>query len=350
MTESSCGKRALLALRIRRRLGSPHDSRLPTPSHGQDPLHDPRARSCMRAAWLIALLTPHSHEIQISSRSPLVPCSSIQSCRTQSVFAPWTNSFQSMSPTCPLRQARTKRTGTTDCFLRVSGSEYLSPSSDVRWTRRLFLWPRGVSSVRCTMNHSGKRQATTFGENPKGRSKAGGARPHGGIKVPLLVPLDPAEGLQNGLYERGLCVPFSQPRLAVITCASCHSGEGVGQWMIGYRLRHGSPPVTKIGTPAYRLDHVPVPGTPRPTPKPPRRTANPMHRADDARFRQALLEWREESGLSQRDMAERIGRSLAWVNRCETGGRRMDALEWLDWLEACGIRMPRALRRLGRAH
>ena len=91
-----------------------------------------------------------------------------------------------------------------------------------------------------------------------------------------------------------------------------------------------------------------MPVTPKKSRKPPRRAPNPMHRPDYARFREALREWREEAGLSQRAMAERLGRSLAWVNRSETGGRRMDALEWFDWLDACGVGLLKAARRIGR--
>jgi ribosome-binding protein aMBF1 (putative translation factor) len=89
-----------------------------------------------------------------------------------------------------------------------------------------------------------------------------------------------------------------------------------------------------------------VPVTPKRTHKPPRRTANPMHRSDYVRFREALREWREAAGLSQRDMAKRLGKSLAWVNRSETGGRRMDALEWLAWVSACGVPIRAAVQRI----
>lgn len=46
-------------------------------------------------------------------------------------------------------------------------------------------------------------------------------------------------------------------------------------------------------------------------------------------------------------MADKLGKSLAWVNRCETGGRRMDALEWAQWTRACGVSAEAAMRALG---
>lgn len=80
--------------------------------------------------------------------------------------------------------------------------------------------------------------------------------------------------------------------------------------------------------------------------RPPIRKPNPVHRAEYTRFRAHLLRWRNEAGLSQRELANHLDRSLAWVNRCETGGRRMDALEWLSWIEACGVDATNAVRQL----
>ncbi len=91
-----------------------------------------------------------------------------------------------------------------------------------------------------------------------------------------------------------------------------------------------------------------MPETPRKRRKPPVRKPNPLHRRDYVRLRALLLEWRTAAGLSQRALATRLSRSLAWVNRCETGGRRMDPLEWLDWLDACGVDASAAVRALRR--
>jgi Helix-turn-helix domain len=91
-----------------------------------------------------------------------------------------------------------------------------------------------------------------------------------------------------------------------------------------------------------------VPETHRQRRQPPRRKPNPLHRGEYKLFRELLLQWRTDAKLSQRALAERLGRSLAWVNRCETGGRRMDALEWLDWMDACGVDVLKAARALRR--
>jgi hypothetical protein len=63
-------------------------------------------------------------------------------------------------------------------------------------------------------------------------------------------------------------------------------------------------------------------------------------------LRALLLQWRAAAELSQRALALQLGKSLAWVNRCETGGRRMDPLEWLDWARACGVKPEDAARQL----
>jgi transcriptional regulator with XRE-family HTH domain len=62
-----------------------------------------------------------------------------------------------------------------------------------------------------------------------------------------------------------------------------------------------------------------------------------------------LREWRESAGLSTRDLAREMGTNVAWVNRSERGHRRVDAVEFLAWLRACGVSLPQAARALERA-
>ena len=49
-----------------------------------------------------------------------------------------------------------------------------------------------------------------------------------------------------------------------------------------------------------------------------------------------LKQARVDAGLSQEDLADRIGRTQLWVSRTERGERRMDLLEWLEYLLGCG--------------
>ena len=49
-----------------------------------------------------------------------------------------------------------------------------------------------------------------------------------------------------------------------------------------------------------------------------------------------LKKARVDAGLSQEDLADRIGRTQLWVSRSERGERRVDLLEWLEYMLGCG--------------
>lgn len=46
---------------------------------------------------------------------------------------------------------------------------------------------------------------------------------------------------------------------------------------------------------------------------------------------------REKAGLTQYDLAERLGRSQSYVGKCELGERRMDVVQLRDFCRAIGI-------------
>lgn len=57
---------------------------------------------------------------------------------------------------------------------------------------------------------------------------------------------------------------------------------------------------------------------------------------------QEVLLWhlqkaRREAGLTQRQMAERLQRTQAWISQCETGERRIDYLELRAICQAIGV-------------
>ena len=56
------------------------------------------------------------------------------------------------------------------------------------------------------------------------------------------------------------------------------------------------------------------------------------YRAFLAQLRRA----RVESGLTQVEIARRLGRPQTWVSKCELGERRVDFVELEDWAAACG--------------
>ncbi len=61
-----------------------------------------------------------------------------------------------------------------------------------------------------------------------------------------------------------------------------------------------------------------------------------------------LRGWRERAGLSQRALAERLGKPPSFVHKCEVADRRIDPLELLDWWDACRVKAVDALRELDR--
>lgn len=50
-----------------------------------------------------------------------------------------------------------------------------------------------------------------------------------------------------------------------------------------------------------------------------------------------LRRLREEAELTQRELGERLGKPHSWIYNCETGNRRVDVAEFIDWCEACGF-------------
>lgn len=61
-----------------------------------------------------------------------------------------------------------------------------------------------------------------------------------------------------------------------------------------------------------------------------------------------LRELREKSGLTQRELAERVGETQWWVHRGEIGSRRVDVAEFIEWCKGCGFEPDEMLRRLAR--
>jgi transcriptional regulator with XRE-family HTH domain len=72
-------------------------------------------------------------------------------------------------------------------------------------------------------------------------------------------------------------------------------------------------------------------------PKPPKTTAKKSHaRPEYAVIGETLRAFRVEAGLTQVDLASRLGRSQNYVSQAETGQKRLDGLQLLDWSRACG--------------
>jgi len=57
---------------------------------------------------------------------------------------------------------------------------------------------------------------------------------------------------------------------------------------------------------------------------------------------------RAKAGLTQRQVARRLRKNQWWVARCETGSRRVDVAEWVEFCRACGVDPKQALDELKR--
>lgn len=66
------------------------------------------------------------------------------------------------------------------------------------------------------------------------------------------------------------------------------------------------------------------------------------------RFRVLLRAIREEAGLSQTVLAEKLGKPQTFVSKSEIGERRIDFLETSDFCEACGVSPAEFIERLNR--
>jgi transcriptional regulator with XRE-family HTH domain len=75
----------------------------------------------------------------------------------------------------------------------------------------------------------------------------------------------------------------------------------------------------------------------RPPSKPPKTTAKKSHaRPEYAVIGATLRAFRVEAGLTQVGLAERLGRSQNYVSQAETGQKRLDGLQLMDWSKVCG--------------
>jgi len=55
------------------------------------------------------------------------------------------------------------------------------------------------------------------------------------------------------------------------------------------------------------------------------------------RFRALLRKIREEAGLNQTELAEKLQKPQTFVSKIELGERRIDFLETIDFCNACGV-------------
>ena len=61
-----------------------------------------------------------------------------------------------------------------------------------------------------------------------------------------------------------------------------------------------------------------------------------LHSPDYAFVRAELIAMRQRAGMTQRDLAARLGFRHTWVGKSEQGERRVDLIELFAWCRACG--------------
>lgn len=50
-----------------------------------------------------------------------------------------------------------------------------------------------------------------------------------------------------------------------------------------------------------------------------------------------VVKLRQDAGLTQRDLAAKLGRELSYISRIEQGQRRLDLVEFVWHCKACGV-------------
>ena len=74
-----------------------------------------------------------------------------------------------------------------------------------------------------------------------------------------------------------------------------------------------------------------------------------IHSAHYAVFLKVLREARERAGLTQLQLARKIGETQTFVSKCERGERRIDVVELKTFCQAFGLTLKQFVRVLERA-
>lgn len=60
----------------------------------------------------------------------------------------------------------------------------------------------------------------------------------------------------------------------------------------------------------------------------------------------SLRKWRENAGLTQRGLAEKLKKPPSFTHKCEVGDRRIDPIELIAWCRACGLKPTAAIAEI----
>ncbi|MBX8516660.1 helix-turn-helix domain-containing protein [Pseudomonas cichorii] len=75
-----------------------------------------------------------------------------------------------------------------------------------------------------------------------------------------------------------------------------------------------------------------------------------IHNSRYQALRQLLLEAREAAGLTQKELATRLGRPQSFVSKTENAERRLDVIEFLEVCEGIGVDPYGVLRGVEATH
>ncbi|KVR74299.1 DNA-binding protein [Burkholderia vietnamiensis] len=64
------------------------------------------------------------------------------------------------------------------------------------------------------------------------------------------------------------------------------------------------------------------------------------------KLRHVLKEVRREAGLTQVQLAEALGKGQSYVSKVERGEQYLDAIELLEWFEACGANSSEIIKKI----
>ena len=73
-----------------------------------------------------------------------------------------------------------------------------------------------------------------------------------------------------------------------------------------------------------------------------------LHTPGYRTFQALLRAERERLGISQTELAERMGEGQDFVSKCERGVRRLDVVELVQWCQALGVSFTVFTRKLER--
>ena len=77
--------------------------------------------------------------------------------------------------------------------------------------------------------------------------------------------------------------------------------------------------------------------------------ARSVYSRDYQVFLEQLRQAREESGLTQREVADRLGRSQSFVAKCEQGHNRVDVAQLVEFCRALGVPLVRFMEKYSAA-